>query len=141
VPYRLNASGDIEVLLVTSRRTRRWIIPKGWPIKGKTPAETAAREAFEEAGVTGNIDSEAMGIFSYEKQMNKAGRTVACEVQVFSLYVEHELAVWPESHQRELRWLSRDDAASLADDEGLRILIQKIAGLSRTPRNLPEIVH
>ena len=66
--YRVK-DGKTRVLLVTSRGTGRWIIPKGWPMDGKTPAETAAQEAWEEAGVTGKVQDMCLGLFSYRKTM------------------------------------------------------------------------
>jgi 8-oxo-dGTP pyrophosphatase MutT (NUDIX family) len=76
LPYRLNESGEVEVLLLTSRTRRRWIIPKGWPIKRLKPAKSAAREAFEESGVRGIVGSKPLGRFIYDKQFDKNGRVV-----------------------------------------------------------------
>jgi 8-oxo-dGTP pyrophosphatase MutT (NUDIX family) len=64
LPYRFTAEAALEILLVTTRQTRRWIIPKGWPIKSLRPPKSAAREAFEEAGVTGRIGMKLVGTFS-----------------------------------------------------------------------------
>ncbi len=125
LPYRCGASGDLQVLLVTSRRTRRWIIPKGWPIAGMGPAGSAAREAFEEAGVIGSIDSEAVGSFRYRKERGNKGPAVMCEVAVFPLRVEQELTAWPEIGERELRWMASDDAADLVSDAGLGDIIRR----------------
>jgi 8-oxo-dGTP pyrophosphatase MutT (NUDIX family) len=74
-------------MLVTSRETRRWIIPKGWPQKGKPPHDSAAREAYEEAGVVGAVARCPVGSFAYEKRF-KNGRVVVCEVYVFPLKVK-----------------------------------------------------
>ena len=73
LPYRLNGKTRTEVMLVTSRETRRWIIPKGWPQKGKAPHDSAAREAFEEAGVVGAVGKRAVGSFPYQKRLNGEG--------------------------------------------------------------------
>src|SRR5271170_7842981 len=81
LPYRRKGRSPTEVLLVTSRETGRWIIPKGWPAKGKAPHKSAAREAREEAGVVGKINLRSVGSFSYEKRL-KGGKVVVCEVQV-----------------------------------------------------------
>ena len=67
LPYRFTAEAAMEILLVTTRQSRRWIIPKGWPIKGLKPAKSAAREAFEEAGVRGHVGAKSIGLFTYEK--------------------------------------------------------------------------
>jgi 8-oxo-dGTP pyrophosphatase MutT (NUDIX family) len=80
LPYRRNDSARMEVMLVTSRETRRWIIPKGWPQKGRTPHRSAAREAYEEAGVVGRVHSDPLGSFSYEKRLPTG--CIVCEVHV-----------------------------------------------------------
>jgi 8-oxo-dGTP pyrophosphatase MutT (NUDIX family) len=124
LPYRLNKAGEIEVLLLTSRTRRRWIIPKGWPIKGLKPAKSAAREAFEEAGVRGTVSSKPLGRFIYDKQLDEDGRFVACEVTVFLLAVKRQLKTWPEFEQRETRWVAASEAATLTDEDGLRPLLE-----------------
>src|SRR6266404_649256 len=86
LPYRLSAGSRPQFMLVTSRETRRWIIPKGWPKKGKLPRHSAAREAFEEAGVVGAIARRPVGTFSYEKRLRNGG-AVVCQVRVFPLEV------------------------------------------------------
>jgi 8-oxo-dGTP pyrophosphatase MutT (NUDIX family) len=95
LPYRRRADSATEVLLVTSRETGRWIIPKGWPLKGKSPHKAAAREAREEAGVVGRIKRRAIGSYSYEKRL-KGGKVVDCEVQVFVLKVKRQETTWLE---------------------------------------------
>ena len=67
LPYQFTDANSLEVLLVTSRQTRRWIIPKGWPIKGLKPPKSAAREAYEEAGIRGTVGAKSIGVFSYQK--------------------------------------------------------------------------
>ncbi len=127
LPYRLDSNGGVEILLVTSRRSRRWIIPKGWPIKGLGPAQAAAREAFEEAGVVGQIEEAELGRFSYVKLLEKARRTVECEVIVFPLHVDRQLLSWPESGQRTIRWTSAEEAERTVSDIGVGPLIQRVA--------------
>jgi 8-oxo-dGTP pyrophosphatase MutT (NUDIX family) len=123
LPYRLTKSGAPEILLVTSRQTKRWIIPKGWPIKGLKPAKSAAREAYEEAGVRGSIKTKAIGIFSYEKRSDDDGITIPCDVRVFPLLVKRQCKTWPESEQRVARWLEPAVALSLIKEKSLRSLI------------------
>src|ERR671921_108900 len=84
LPFRRRPDGATEVLLVTSRTTRRWIIPKGWPIAGSTPAGTARQEALEEAGLVGRIGSQPLGSFRYRKRL-KRGAAVTCEVHVYPM--------------------------------------------------------
>jgi 8-oxo-dGTP pyrophosphatase MutT (NUDIX family) len=90
LPYRRKRNSRTEVLLVTSRDTGRWIIPKGWPAKRKSPHKAAAREALEEAGVIGRISRRPLGAFSYKKRL-KSGKVVICEVQVFVMKVKRRL--------------------------------------------------
>jgi 8-oxo-dGTP pyrophosphatase MutT (NUDIX family) len=123
LPYRLTKAGSLEILLITSRNTRRWIIPKGWPIKGMKPAKSAAREAYEEAGVRGTVGGKAIGTFRYEKRRDDENSAVPCEVLVFPLLVKRQLKAWPEANERELRWLDPVDAASRVEEDGLRKLI------------------
>jgi len=127
LPYRLDGAGGLEILLVTSRRSRRWIIPKGWPIKGLRPAEAAAREAFEEAGVIGQIEETELGRFSYVKLLEKARRTVECDVIVFPLHVDRQFSSWPEAAQRTIRWTSAEEAERAVSDIGVGPLIQRVA--------------
>ena len=114
-----------EVLLVTSRDTGRWVIPKGWPMKGRTPWEAAAREAFEEAGVKGEVEQAPVGAFSYLKRL-KQWRERMVEVQVFRLKVERELEDWPERRQRERVWLSPEDADARVDEPELAEIIRAL---------------
>jgi 8-oxo-dGTP pyrophosphatase MutT (NUDIX family) len=116
----------IEILLVTSRATRRWIIPKGWPIKGLTPRLAAAREAYEEAGVRGRVGGRALGSYVYDKRLDNGGGVVPCEVRVFPLAVKRQLKAWPEAGERTTRWFSAAEAVDLVADEGLRALIREI---------------
>jgi ADP-ribose pyrophosphatase YjhB (NUDIX family) len=123
LPYRFTKSGAPEILLVTTRQTKRWIIPKGWPIKGLKPAKSAAREAYEKAGVRGFVKTKAIGIFSYEKRLAEDGITIPCDVRVFPLLVKRQSKTWPESEQRIAQWLEPTAALSLIEEESLRSLI------------------
>jgi 8-oxo-dGTP pyrophosphatase MutT (NUDIX family) len=82
--WRRAKSGAIRILLATSRDTGRWVIPKGWPMRKRTEPEAAAREAYEEAGVQGEIDGRSVGLFTYEKGLGR-GRKLNCVVKVFAL--------------------------------------------------------
>ena len=118
LPYRINAEGKREVMLMTSRETRRWVIPKGWPMKRKKPWEVAAREAYEEAGLVGRvIGKKPVGVYHYEKMLPKKG--LLTEVWVYLLRVDHQLEEWPEKGQREMRWFDPVEAAGLVDEGGL----------------------
>ncbi|WP_454916012.1 NUDIX domain-containing protein [Xanthobacter sediminis] len=121
LPYRVRRDGEVQLRLITSRETRRWVIPKGWPIKGLSPAKTAAREAYEEAGLMGSIAREAIGIYTYEKKIGI--RSVLCDVMVFPLKVKRHLQKWPERAQRYGFWFSIDTAAAAVQEEDLKALI------------------
>jgi 8-oxo-dGTP pyrophosphatase MutT (NUDIX family) len=122
LPWRLDARGQIEVLLITSRETRRWVIPKGWPIKGKTSRKSAAQEAFEEAGIRGKVSKRPIGAYAYDKRL-KNGRLQHVRVAVFGLLVESEAAAYPELGQREKTWLPLTEAARLVDEPELMVLL------------------
>jgi 8-oxo-dGTP pyrophosphatase MutT (NUDIX family) len=120
-----------DVLLITSLSSRRWILPKGWLMDGMTAAQSAAREAFEEAGVTGKIASKPLGSYHYLKE-RKDGGGVPCSVDVFALEVDQQLGEWPEKGARAIRWLPLDEAADQVSELGLRQLLRDF-------RNQPRI--
>lgn len=121
--YRCDAeNGALSIMLITSRDTGRWVIPKGWPMEGREAHETAAREAFEEAGAIGRAESEPLGHYNYLKKM-KAGHEIECRVQVHALEVESFAEEFPEKGQRRLAWFSPDDAACRVAEPGLQKLI------------------
>jgi 8-oxo-dGTP pyrophosphatase MutT (NUDIX family) len=126
LPWRLAGDGAVEVLLITSRETRRWVIPKGWPIKGLTPAQTAAREAFEEAGVQGGPSKKKLGVYQYEKRLT-SGRTQQVHVTVYPLRVDIEFEVWPEVGQREKLWTAPAAAAELVGEPELAVILRAFA--------------
>jgi 8-oxo-dGTP pyrophosphatase MutT (NUDIX family) len=125
LPYRFRPDGSVEILLVTTRRTRRWIIPKGWKIKGKKPAKSAAQEAFEEAGVRGTVSEKPIGRFVYDKWLDDHGVAAPCEVRVFPLLVKRQEATWRECQEREIRWVDRSAALQLVEEAGLREIIEE----------------
>jgi 8-oxo-dGTP pyrophosphatase MutT (NUDIX family) len=108
--------GEVQVMLVTSRETKRWVLPKGWAEPDLAPHELAAKEAFEEAGLVGKMEPEPVGHYSYKKRL-RGGRSIPCDVGVFPMWVEQQLKNWPERRQREARWFTLGQAA-LAVDEG-----------------------
>ncbi len=119
--YRVK-KGKLQILLITSRSTKRWIVPKGWPMHGKTPAQSAAIEAWEEAGVKGVIDERCIGIYSYSKETDEHG-AFPCLAMVFGIEVTSLADDFPEAGQRKRVWVSRKKAAKLVDEPDLaRIL-------------------
>lgn len=111
----------VRVLLITSRRRKRWIVPKGWPHKDLSLAESAAREAYEEAGVLGPVQLEPVGTYIYDKEMD--GYAVPCHVFVYPLMVQQHALTWQEQGKRKLRWMPLAEAAELVDDDGLAELL------------------
>ena len=131
LPYT-TTGGEIRVLLVTSRDTQRWIVPKGWPEKKIKPCDQAAREAFEEAGVQGRATKKPFGSFRYEKRLRKG--SVTCSVDVYLLKVQRELEDWPERGQRSRCWVSLAEAMLIVDDTGLAELLLRLNRPARRPR-------
>jgi 8-oxo-dGTP pyrophosphatase MutT (NUDIX family) len=119
--YRV-AKARPEFLLVTSRDTRRWIVPKGWPMDGHTPTEAALIEAYEEAGVSGRAFDACIGVYSYVKRM-RPGPDLACLVMVYPVLVKRLAQDYPEKGQRRRRWLSRKKAAQKASESALGRII------------------
>src|SRR6202521_1420897 len=123
LPYRLKGTSGAEVMLVTSRDTKRWIIPKGWPMRRRAPHASAAREAREEAGVVGDIGKRPIGSYSYEKRL-EGGDVVVCEVHVFALQGKRQQKRWPEKGKREVQWLSPTKAAQTVQEPVLSDIIR-----------------
>ena len=124
LPWRLAPKNGIEVLLVTGRRSGRWSIPKGWPMPGKSLAEAAEQEAFEEAGVKGTIDPTPIGTFRHVKQVTIVG-DVEVDIVVHPLWVDRELERWPEIGQRKRKWFKAKEAAKRVDSPELSEMIRQ----------------
>jgi 8-oxo-dGTP pyrophosphatase MutT (NUDIX family) len=131
LPFRRTPDGELEVMLVTSRETRRWVIPKGWPIKKLKPFATAAREAYEEAGLAGAISRRALDSFTYQKRL-KSRNYVDCKVDVFAMEVSKEAKRWPEKDERERRWFEPEIAARYVEEPELADIIRLL------PQHLAE---
>lgn len=129
LPWRKSNNG-FEVLLVTSRGTGRWILPKGWPETGETLWQSAARESFEEAGLHGDISQTESGCYYYCKMLN-TGFERRCEVRVFPIEVAQIDERWPEKGQRRRKWLSPHKAAKLVAEPDLSELILEFSGNPR----------
>ena len=120
LPWRLTESG-IEVMLITSRDTGRWVLPKGWAEKGEALFEAAAREAREEAGLKGSVSQKDAGRFYYGKV--KPSGTVPCEVVVYPLCVEKVADRWKEKGERNRQWFSPAEASKLVREPDLGELL------------------
>jgi 8-oxo-dGTP pyrophosphatase MutT (NUDIX family) len=128
LPYRRNPDLDLEVLLVTSRETRRWVIPKGWPVQKLAPHRSAAHEAMEEAGLVGRIGRRSIGSYGYRKRLS-TGSVIPCQVMVFPLKVSKQLTTWPEKDQRRTKWFRPDAAAKAVKEPELRAIIRDLNSL------------
>jgi len=122
IPYRWQ-QGELQVLLITNRRNRRWVIPKGIVEPGLSPAASAVKEAWEEAGLRGRLHPQAAGSFSYAKWGGE------CRVEVFLFQVQEQAEAWPEAVIRRREWLSVAAAATRVREAQLRLLLESLPGL------------
>lgn len=114
-----------QVLLVTSRGTGRWIVPKGWPMPGRSLAEAAMQEAWEEAGVRGRMGATEIGRYFYDKDQDR-GFAIPVEVRVFPLYVDQLEDRFPEADQRKRGWFAPQEAARMVAESGLRRILRTL---------------
>ena len=117
LPYTVR-DGELLVMLVTSRETSRWVVPKGWPEKNMKGPQVAAQEAFEEAGLIGEIARKPYASFLYSKRVSETKRK-RCRVEVFLFAVHQELDDWPEKHERKREWMTPAQAAMSVAEAGL----------------------
>jgi uncharacterized protein len=129
LPYRVEPDGSVRVMLITSRETQRWVIPKGNPIKGLRPHEAAAQEAFEEAGADGIPCPTLIGSYSYVKR-RKSGLSKTVTVDVFPFAITGQAEEWPEQDERTVAWFTLANAASAVDEPELKGII---AGFREPP--------
>jgi 8-oxo-dGTP pyrophosphatase MutT (NUDIX family) len=122
LPYRVGRSGA-KILLITTKGKGRWLIPKGWPMRGRKRRSTAAIEAFEEAGVVGRIGRRKVGHFQHRKRKAR----LACAVEIYPLAVRRNLRDWPEKRERKRRWFSGKQAARRVRAKGLQRAISEIS--------------
>jgi len=111
----------LEICMVTSRKSKRWILPKGWPMHKQTPAQAAATEAWEEAGVTGKAIDHCLGAYSYVKPLSDNPTPVV--VMVYPLHVADIAAKWPEMKQRKRKWVPQRKAAKKLQEPELRRIV------------------
>ena len=134
LPFQVADDGTVSFLMVTSRETRRWVIPKGWPMSKRNPRQAAAQEAWEEAGVTGRmISKRPIGLYRYQKRLSPSV-SVACTVKVFLLAVEQQFEDWPEQAERDKQWFDPREAATLVEEAALGKLMLKAATKLRQVR-------
>lgn len=112
IPFRVSDAGDVEIMLITSRDTGRWVVPKGWPIRDMKAKRVGAQEALEEAGAVGAIvGTSRIGTYRYEKRIED-GQSIECEVTLFLFRVRHLKRCWKEQGQRKLEWFSPEEASA-----------------------------
>jgi len=123
--YRDTTQGQ-EVLMITSRDTGRWILPKGWPMRDKTDAEAAAQEAWEEAGVKPAVIADTpIGSYGYDKVLDN-GLAMPIETTVYAVEVDKLANKFPEAKERKRKWMRPDKAANLVDEPELRALLHAL---------------
>ena len=122
LPYII-IDGEVRVMLVTSRDTKRWVIPKGWPEKNLSAHDQAAVEAYEEAGVKGEVEDQPIGEYHYVKGL-KADKEKICRVDVYPMLVETQLLDWPEKGQREQTWVRPSKAARMVHEQELSWILK-----------------
>lgn len=120
--YRIK-KGKVQILLITSRTRKRWIVPKGWPMDGKTPAASAETEAWEEAGVIGKREEQCLGVYTYAKALDEP-EDLFCLAMLYPLRVKSLSKKYPERAQRRRRWMSRKQAAARVAEPELKRLIR-----------------
>jgi 8-oxo-dGTP pyrophosphatase MutT (NUDIX family) len=125
LPYRRLTNAAIEVMLITSRDTGRWVIPKGWQGEGLAGHDTAEREAREEGGLVGRMGEHPLGRYRYRKRLAD-GSSVACTVEVFALEVERQLKSWPERKERRTQWFMLREAAAAVAEPDLAAMIRSL---------------
>lgn len=121
--YRRIKSGS-EVLLLTSRDSGRWVVPKGWPIEGLSPSETAQQEAWEEGGVSGKLRDICLGVFDYDKVL-ETGTDLPVSVAVFPIEVKKLADDFPEVGQRRRKWFTPKKAAARVNEPDLKQILRK----------------
>lgn len=135
LPVRYDGKGRLQVLMVTSRGTRRWVMPKGWMMDGKKPWAAAEIEALEEAGAKGRVARQAMGVYHYDKVLDDGSR-LRCRVQVYPMIVDKLKRDWKERKERKRRWFSAKSAAKSVHEPELAEMLRRI---DRKPKKDPAL--
>ena len=124
------------MMLITSKGTRRWVLPKGGIKPSRKPYESAADEAFEEAGITGRISRNCIGVYGYQKSNKKHG--AYCTVRVYPMKVTAVLPDWPERKERRREWVAFEVAASRVREKGLKKIIRSFRVSLKDRRSTAE---
>jgi uncharacterized protein len=131
IPYRFELD-SVKVLLITTRKTRRWVIPKGNIAAGESTKKAAKREAYEEAGVKGIVEDAPLGFYTYGKAQ-KGGATQPTTVEVFALHLRKSAKNWPEKAERKGEWMAPQEAARRVEEPGLAALFHRLEELLLSP--------
>jgi predicted phosphate transport protein (TIGR00153 family) len=131
--HKEDEAGKPLILLITSRETRRWVVPRGNPMRGLTPRQAAAQEAWEEAGIRGSVEEHAIGLYGYGKKRG-FGPVRPAEVTLYPMRVIEEAEDWPERSERERRWFAPEEAARAVAEPGLARIISRFAPRDRAAR-------
>lgn len=125
LPWRMGRQGDMRVLLITDRNQKNWGVPKGWPVEGRVPFMSAALDAFEEAGIIGDIDPQPLTHYGYASQASD-GTSLAHHVTLFAMRVRGTLLHWKEHGQRQRRWFSASEAADRLENTELAGFVRQL---------------
>lgn len=139
LPMRWDKSGDLRILLITSRDTGRWVMPKGWTMDGFKPWAAAEIEALEEAGAQGYISKELIGTYRYPKVMED-GRIVPCRVRVYPMIVDRLLKTWKERSERRRKWFAPKVAAGKVAEEDLSELLMTLAKKTKRQKVMQKLL-
>jgi 8-oxo-dGTP pyrophosphatase MutT (NUDIX family) len=131
LPWRRSGMG-VEIMLITSRDTGRWVLPKGWPEGQEDLCDAAGREAAEEAGLSGTVSRLEIGRYYYGKRQ-PSGLESRCEVLVFPMEIDHVAKNWPEKTERKRQWFSPQAAAAQVKEPDLAELIAAFSVEAATP--------
>ncbi|MBZ9939202.1 NUDIX hydrolase [Mesorhizobium sp. BR1-1-16] len=138
LPFRKGEEGP-QVCLVTTRETRRWTIPKGWPMKGRSDSDAARIEAIEEGGLVGKVTKRPIGSFLYWKR--RPTELDLIRVEVYRLDVDEQLATWKEAGERYSMWFPLDTAADLVDEPGLKAIFESLMAEPPLPGDARLLYH
>lgn len=140
LPVRRDDKDQVKVLMVTSRDTGRWVMPKGWTIDGKKPWAAAEIEALEEAGAKGRMSKKMLGTYRYPKVLDD-GSVLPCLVEVYPMFVEKLLRDWKERGQRRRKWFSPRAAAKRVDEPELAELLMRLHGKPRKDKDAWNLIE
>ena len=133
LPMHWDKKGNLRILMVTSRDTGRWVMPKGWLMDGKRPWAAAEIEALEEAGAVGHIGHEVIGTFHYDKGLDD-GSSLPCRVDVYPMIVDKLKRRWKERNERRRHWFTPKAAAKRVQEPELeRMLLSLVDKPQKQP--------